>query len=68
MDWYEAFPELTLVMGNRIPARQLRKLGMEPTIYMRPIEELFGMPLGWEVVDQIGSMTCCTTRRDRRRH
>ena len=54
-DWYEAFPELTLVMGNhdRIPARQLRKLGMEPSIYMRPVEELFGMPPGWQVVDQI---------------
>lgn len=54
-DWYEAFPELTLIMGNhdRIPARQLRTLGMEPTIYMRPIEELFGMPPGWQVVDQI---------------
>ena len=52
-DWYEAFPEATLIMGNhdRIPARQLRKLGMEPTIYMRPIEELLGMP--WDVVDQI---------------
>ena len=54
-DWYEAFPEATLVMGNhdRIPARQLRKLGMEPSIYMRPIEDLFGMPEGWQVVDQI---------------
>ena len=52
-DWYEAFPEATLIMGNndRIPARQLRKLGMEPSIYMRPIEELLGMP--WDVVDQI---------------
>jgi len=54
-DWYEAFPELTLIMGNhdRIPARQLRKLGMEPSIYMRPIEELLGMPEGWQVVDQV---------------
>ena len=54
-DWYEAFPELTLIMGNhdRIPARQLRTLGMEPTLYMRPIEELLGMPPGWQVVDQI---------------
>jgi predicted phosphodiesterase len=53
--WFEAFPEATLIMGNhdRIPARQLRKLGMEPSIYMRPIEELFGMPPGWQVVDQI---------------
>jgi predicted phosphodiesterase len=54
-DWYEAFPEATLIVGNhdRIPARQLRKLGMEPSIFMRPIEELFGMPEGWAVADQI---------------
>jgi len=54
-DWYKAFPELTLIMGNhdRIPARQLRKLGMEPAIYMRPIEELMGMPEGWKVEEQI---------------
>lgn len=53
--WYEAFPEATLIMGNhdRIPARQLRKLGMEPSIYMRPIEELFGMPEGWTVADSV---------------
>jgi len=54
-DWFEAFPEATLIMGNhdRIPARQLRKLGMEPSIYMRPIEELFGMPPGWSVADSV---------------
>ena len=54
-DWYEAFPEATLIMGNhdRIPARQLRKLGMEPSIFMRPIEELFGMPPGWTVADSV---------------
>ncbi len=54
-DWYEAFPDATLIMGNhdRIPARQLRKLGMEPSIYMRPIEELFGMPEGWNVADSV---------------
>ena len=53
--WYEAFPYLTLIMGNhdRIPARQLKKLGMEPTIYMRPIEDLFQMPRGWRVEDQV---------------
>jgi predicted phosphodiesterase len=52
-DWYEAFPDATLIMGNhdRIPARQIRKLGMEPAIFMRPIEELFGMP--WKVVDSV---------------
>jgi predicted phosphodiesterase len=54
-DWYDTFPEVTLIMGNhdRIPARQLRKLGMEPSIFMRPIEELFGMPDGWTVADQV---------------
>ena len=54
-DWYRSFPEATLIVGNhdRIPARQLRKLGMEPSIFMRPIEDLFGMPEGWTVADQI---------------
>jgi len=53
--WYSAFPEATLIMGNhdRIPARQLKKLGMEPSIFLRPIEELFGMPEGWTVADNI---------------
>ena len=54
-DWYEAFPEATLIVGNhdRIPARQLRKMGMEPSIFMRPLEELFGMPEGWTVADSV---------------
>ena len=54
-DWYDAFPNCTLIMGNhdRIPARQLRKLGMEPNIFLRPIEDLFGMPEGWTVADQV---------------
>jgi predicted phosphodiesterase len=54
-DWYHAFPECILIMGNhdRIPARQLRKLGMEPNIFLRPIEDLFGMPEGWVVADQV---------------
>ena len=53
-DWYEAFPELTLILGNhdRIPTRQLRKLGMEPTIYMKPMEELLDMPIGWKIEEQ----------------
>jgi predicted phosphodiesterase len=53
--WYEAFPEATLIQGNhdRIPARQLRKMGMEPSIFLRPIEDLFGMPKGWDVQDSI---------------
>lgn len=54
-EWYEAFPEATLIMGNhdRIPGRQLKKLGMEPTIFMRPFEELMGMPKGWTCEDSI---------------
>lgn len=54
-DWYEAFPTATLIMGNhdRIPMRQLKKLGMEPTIFMKPFEELMGMPKGWACEDSI---------------
>lgn len=53
--WYEAFPELTLIAGNHdlIPARQLKKLGMEPTIWMKPIEHIYEMPTGWKVQDDI---------------
>ena len=53
--WYEAFPKATLIMGNhdRIPARQLAKLGMAPNIFMKPIEDLFGMPDTWAVENQI---------------
>ena len=53
--WYAAFPKLTLILGNhdRIPARQLRKLGMEPSIYMRPLEELLEMPKGWQIEERI---------------
>lgn len=53
--WYAMFPECTLIEGNhdRIPARQLRKLGMEPSIFLKPVEELMGMPEGWSVRDQI---------------
>ena len=53
--WYEAFPELTLIMGNhdRIPARQLRKLGMEPSIFLKPLEELMEMPDGWDIAEQV---------------
>ena len=54
-DWYDTFPNLTLVQGNhdRLPARQLKKIGIEPTIYLRPLEEVYGMPIGWDVVDDI---------------
>jgi len=53
--WYRAFPKLTLITGNhdRIPARQLRKIGMEPSIYLRPLEELYCFPKGWTCAEQI---------------
>jgi predicted phosphodiesterase len=53
--WYDLFPELTLIQGNHdlIPARQLRKLGMEPQIFMKPLKEIYGMPEGWKIEDSI---------------
>jgi len=53
--WYEAFPYLTLIQGNhdRIPARQLTKLGMAPSIFLRPIRDIYGMPYGWDVRDDL---------------
>lgn len=49
--WYERYPELTLIEGNHdlIPARQLTKLGMAPSIFMKPIEDIYEMPKGWSV-------------------
>lgn len=49
--WYEAFPELRLITGNhdRIPARQLRKLGLDDAIWMRSLQDVYDMPDGWIV-------------------
>ena len=54
-NWYKAFPECTLILGNhdRIPARQLRKLGMEPSIFAKPLKELLQMPEGWEIAEKL---------------
>lgn len=54
-EWYETFPKVTLIQGNHdiLPARQLRKIGMEPSIFLKPIKELYGMPKGWTVEDQV---------------
>ena len=53
--WYSTFPEATLIEGNhdRIPARQLRKLGMEPSIFLKPMQDLMGMPEGWKIANHI---------------
>jgi predicted phosphodiesterase len=53
--WFDTFPELILVNGNHdlIPARQLKKIGMEAEVWMRPLGEIYGFPEGWEIVDDI---------------
>ena len=53
--WYKAFPELTLIYGNhdKIPKRQLNKLGMDAEVWMRPLEEVYDMPEGWKLTDTV---------------
>lgn len=55
--WFEAFPEVEVVHGNhdRIPARQLKKLGMDPARFMRPLGEVYGFPVGWREVEYVFS-------------
>lgn len=51
--WYDTFPELTITGGNHdlIPARQLKKVGLDPDVWMRPLKEVYEMPESWNVVD-----------------
>lgn len=53
--WYEAFPKLTMCNGNHdlIPARQLKKIGMDADVWMRPLKEIYEMPKGWDIVDTV---------------
>jgi len=53
--WYKAFPKLTLCHGNHdlIPQRQLTKLGMPAETWMRPLKEVYQMPKGWDIVDEV---------------
>lgn len=53
--WYKEFPYLTLIQGNhdRLPARQLTKIGLAPQIYLRPIRDVYSMPEGWMIEDDI---------------
>lgn len=53
--WYEAFPELTLIVGNHdlMANRKAIKAGIDPKVYMRPINEVYNFPKGWDVVDKI---------------
>lgn len=53
--WYSAFPDLRVCEGNHdlIPARQLKKIGMEAEVWMRPLKEIYDMPDGWELVPDV---------------
>lgn len=53
--WFRAFPKLEICGGNHdlIPARQLKKIGMDAEIWMRPLEAIYEMPKGWKVIDTI---------------
>lgn len=51
--WFDAFPKLTICNGNHdlIPARQLKKIGMDAEVWMRPLSEVYEFPPGWDLVD-----------------
>ena len=53
--WKKAFPNMTLIHGNhdRIPARQIKKLGINPVRWMRPLSEVYDFPSGWCEVEDI---------------
>ena len=51
VDWYKAFPNLNLVLGNHdlIPQRQLKAIGMDHTYWMKDLKDVYSMPKGWRV-------------------
>jgi predicted phosphodiesterase len=53
--WFKAFPELTLIAGNhdKIPARQLTKIGMDAEVWMRPLAEVYSFPKKWRILDEV---------------
>ena len=53
--WKKAFPEMIVVHGNHdaIPARQLKKIGLDPQLYLRPMSEVYEFPTGWKEVEEI---------------
>lgn len=55
--WFEAFPGLKLIMGNhdKIPPRQLKRIGLDAQVWMRPLAEVYGFPDGWKTVDKVFS-------------
>jgi len=53
--WFDAFNELTLISGNHdlMANRKAIKAGIDPTVYMRPLPEVYGFPKGWKLTDKI---------------
>jgi predicted phosphodiesterase len=53
--WKDAFPEMTIVHGNHdaIPARQMTKVGLDPSVYLRPCSQVYNFPQGWCEVEDI---------------
>ena len=55
--WFRAFDEVEITEGNHdiIPARQIKKLGMDPGVYLRSNAEIYGYPPGWKEVEYVFS-------------
>lgn len=55
--WFKAFKTVQVVRGNHdaIPSRQLKKLGIDPDVFMRPLADVYGFPSGWSEVDYVYS-------------
>tara|TARA_R110000744_G_scaffold113959_3_gene213202 strand:+ start:4627 stop:5475 length:849 start_codon:yes stop_codon:yes gene_type:complete len=53
--WFEAFPDLTLIQGNHdmMANRKAVKMGIDPTIYMRPLGDVYNFPKGWDIENQL---------------
>jgi len=53
--WIKSFPKLTLVAGNhdKIPARQLKRIGLDPDVWLQNISSVYGLPKAWKVVDEL---------------
>jgi predicted phosphodiesterase len=53
-DWYEAFPDVTVIEGNHdiIPGRHLKKLEIDPSTWLRDLGEVYEMPEGWVTVQE----------------
>lgn len=53
--WKKAFPKMVITIGNHdsIPARQMKRIGLDPKTYMRPLADIYEFPSGWSIVPDI---------------